>query len=449
VKALVVAAALLATTPAALADPPKRPVPEYNGRESEPTTVGDVVRTVGKVVLFPVRIVVDYGIRWPIGKLISTAEHSRGFRAAIRYAFLLPPAPTMSIFPIAFYDFGFQSSIGVRFLWTWGFLTPGSKFSLKLGTGGPDWWRADGQVIVAAPERWGSRFRVGIDTQLRRRPDQQFFGIGYKTPHAARARYLQARFAATGFLGWPELSFTFGSVAHFAGESHFRDSLSIDDQVAAGRIDAAPPGYRDLVVTQRYGMQLALDTRGTKDSPERDRDSSGARIDGLLERVRDREVGEWMHLDATVGGALRLDRAGEHKLDLRMRVELVEPTTATDPDEIPFLELASIGGTRDLRGFASGRGRDLSAAAVMLDYQWPLAAWLDATLYLGAGNVFGRGLSGFQTGKLRGSYGMGLAIAGLAPDRQLELWAAVGSEPFDEGGSISSFRLVLGYSHDY
>jgi hypothetical protein len=54
-----------------------------------------------------------------------------------------------------------------------------------------------------------------------------------------------------------------------------------------------------------------------------------------------------------------------------------------------------------------------------------------------------------QAGKLRGSYGMGLAIAGLSPDRQLELWAAVGSEPFDEGGSISSFRLVLGYSHDY
>ena len=69
---------------------------------------------------------------------------------------------------------------------------------------------------------------------------------------------------------------------------------------------------------------------------------------------------------ATVGGALRLNRVGEHKLDLRMRVELVEPTTATDPNDIPFLELATVGGSRDLRGFASGRGRDLSAIAVML-----------------------------------------------------------------------------------
>lgn len=432
----------------ALADPPKRAVPDYDGREEAPTTFGDVVRTTGKVVLFPVRIVVDYGIRWPIGKLIQAAEHSRGVRSVIRYLFLLPPAPTMSIFPIAFYDFGFQSSVGLRFLWTWGFLTPGSKFSLKLASGGRDWWRADGQVIVAAPTRWHTRFRAGIESQLRRRPDQQYFGIGSRTEHAARARYIQGRFGVTAFAGWPELSFVVGAVSSFTGESHFNDNLSIDDQVAAGRM-APPAGYRDLVVTERYGLQIALDTRGTKDSPQRDRFSSGARLDALVEHVHDMETGDWLHLDATAGGALRLDRVGEHKLDLRMRVEIVEPTASTNEDEIPFQELASFGGARDLRGFAAGRGRDLSAAAVMLDYQWPLAAWLDATFYLGAGNVFGRGLSGFSVGKLRGSYGAGLALAGLSDERQLELWAAYGSEPFDEGGKVSSFRLVLGYSHDY
>jgi hypothetical protein len=109
----------------------------------------------------------------------------------------------MSVIPIAFYDFGFQSSIGLRFLWNNGFLTPGSKFSLKLGTGGVDWWR-DGTIVVAVPETRG--FRVGFDASARRRPDQQFFGIGARTPQTARARYLNARFAVGLSAGWRELS---------------------------------------------------------------------------------------------------------------------------------------------------------------------------------------------------------------------------------------------------
>jgi hypothetical protein len=448
VRAGIVVLALLFANSSA-AQPARRAVPDYDGRDDAPTTTSDVARAVVRVVLFPIRIVVDYGIRWPFGKAITAAEHSRGVRSAIRYLFLLPPTPTPSVFPIAFYDFGFQSSLGLRFLWTRGFLTRGSKFSLKLGSGGADWWRADTNLRVVAPAAMRG-FYAGIDAGLRRRPDQQFFGLGSRTPQSAAARYMQARTAVTGSVGWPQLAVVAGWTATFAGESHFNGGLSIDDQVAAGQIGGEPAGYREVVVSQRLGARLALDTRGTRpDTQERDRTSSGARIDAVFEHVRDREIGEWLHLDATLGGALRLDTVREHKLDLRMRVELVEPTATTAAGDIPFVELASIGGSRDLRGFASGRGRDLSAAAFMLDYQWPLAAWLDATLYLAAGNVFGRNLSGFSAGALRGSAGMGLALAGLSADRQLEAWAAVGTEPFDEGGGVNSFRLVLGYSHDY
>ncbi|HLL25852.1 MAG TPA: hypothetical protein VK427_27125 [Kofleriaceae bacterium] len=419
---------------------PKRPRPDYDGRPAPSPTVTDVALGAIRVVLFPVRIVVDYGVRWPIGKLVAAAEHSRGVRTVISYLFLQPATPTMSVIPLAFFDFGFQSSIGVRFLWTTGFLTPGSKFSLKLATGGDDWWRGDGTVLVAAPARFGGFF-AGVDTGIGRRPDPQFFGIGPRTPHAARARYLQARFGVAAYVGWHELQLVAATVSHIAGTSNFNDNLSIDDQVAAGRISALPPGYRDLVVTTRYGARVALDTRGRYK-----RTTSGARVDGFVERVRDEEIGSWLHLDATVGGALRLDRVNEHKLDLRMRIELV---LASDDVDVPFLELASFGGTRDLRGFAAGRGRDYSAATLTLDYHWPVAAWLDSTLYLGAGNVFGKRLSGLTAGKLRASMGLGLSLAGLSAERQVELWAAVGSNPLDEDFAAPSFRLVLGYSHDY
>ncbi|HEY5950150.1 MAG TPA: hypothetical protein VIV40_31860 [Kofleriaceae bacterium] len=452
-RASVVVLALLARVsvaePTPTAPPAHRAMPTYNGRDDAPTTAGDVARGVLRVVLFPIRVVVDYGIRWPIGKTISFAEHSHGVRAALRYLFLLPPTPTPTIFPIAFYDFGFQSSIGVRVLWTRGFLTPGSRLSLKLGNGGADWWRADGNLLVAAPKRFRG-FHAGIDGALRHRPDQQFFGLGPRSPQSAAARYTQTRMTVSGFVGFRELSFFAASTETFTGSSNFNGRLSIEDQVSAGRIAAEPAGYGAFVVTRRYGGKLALDTRGIRpNTEERDRTTSGARIDAVLEHVRDREIGEWLHLDATLGGALRLDTVKEHKLDVRMRIELIEPTATTTAAAIPFVELASIGGSRDLRGFASGRGRDLSAAAFMIDYQWPIAAWLDATLYLGAGNVFGHNLSGLTAGKLRGSAGMGVALAGLSADRELEAWAAFGTDPFDQGADVNSFRLVLGYSHDY
>jgi hypothetical protein len=442
---VVVVALLLSSTQVAYAGPAKRAVPRYDDRAPPPPTGGDVARGVARVVLFPVRIVVDYGVRWPIGKAITALEHSHGVRSVVRFLFLLPPTPTPSIFPVAFYDFGFQSSIGVRVVWTRGFLTRGSKLSIKLGSGGTDWWRADAGISVAGPRG----MRVGIDGGVRRRPDQQFFGLGPRSPQSAGATYLQARFGAMAFVGWPQLSVIAGSIATSTGTSHFNAGLSIEDQVAAGAIAMLPPGYRDLVVTQRLGVKLALDSRGPRGHPDRRRDSSGARLDFVAEKVRDREVGSWLRIDAIVGGALRLDAIGEHKLGLRMHVELIEPINDTRTTDIPFLELATIGGSRDLRGFASGRGRDLSAAALTLDYEWPLAAWLDATLYLGAGNVFERNLAGLTAGKLRGSAGMGLAIAGLSAERKLELWAAIGTEPFDQGLIANSFRLVLGYSHDY
>jgi hypothetical protein len=449
VRAALLAIALLSAS-AAHAEPRRpvaRPVPSYDGRAPPPATAGEVALATARAILFPIRIVVDYGVRRPLGKLISAAEHSRGVRRVIRYLFLEPSTPTLSITPIAFYDFGFQSSIGLRLLWKDGFLTPGSKFSLKLGTGGADWWRGDGTIVVAVPRTHG--LRAGFDASMRRRPDQQFFGLGPSTPHSARARYLHARFGEVAYAGWRELSLLVGSTSTLTSASHFHEAASIEDQVAAGRIAALPAGYGAFVETQRLGARISLDSRGAKDSPERERDSSGVRLDGIVESVRARELGHWSHVDTTLGAALRLDPPGERKLDLRLRFEFVEPPAARGSGDIPFFELATIGGSRDLRGFTSGRGRGLSAAALTLDYQWPLAAWLDATLYLGAGNVFGRRLSGLTAGKLRGSIGMGLALAGLTNERQLELWAAVGTEPFDQDAEISSFRLVFGYSHDY
>jgi outer membrane protein assembly factor BamA len=111
--------------------------------------------------------------------------------------------------------------------------------------------------------------------------------------------------------------------------------------------------------------------------------------------------------------------------------------------EVPFTELASLGGGRPLRGFLEGRMRDRSATALQLEYQYPIWVWLDGALHYSVGNVFGPWLEGFEVERLKSSFGMGLRSAG-SRDHVFEVLVAFGTERFESGGEIESFRLVVG-----
>lgn len=445
------AAMALASAPAAAADevatqpkrPEKRTIPDYDGRPPAPPTFVDGLLWVPRVVLFPVRIVVDYGVRWPLGALVRGAEHSRTLRKIIRFAFLAPKTPTPQIFPVVLYDFGFQPSAGIRLLWTDGFLTPGSRLSIKLGSGGFDLWRTDAAVRVG----FGPGF-AQLDAGAGQRHDAVFYGIGSDTPAAALARYQDSRRNASLRAG-AEAKGIGASVYASAGHHRFDPSnyggdASIEEQVAAGRIAMLPAGYPDGYNTLRAGGSISLDTRARHER----RQESGARFDASAERVWDADdrARAWTRLEAVLGAAVLFDPVGERKLDLRLRAQRVGGGMRAD---IPFLELATTGGGRDLRGFSSGRLYGDSALALTADYEWPIAAWLDAHAHAGVGNVFGPNFGGVAAGELRGSVGFGVSIAGLSAEREVRLSTAFGTEPFERGLDFSSFRLVLGFVYDY
>ncbi|HEY5950148.1 MAG TPA: hypothetical protein VIV40_31850, partial [Kofleriaceae bacterium] len=108
---------------------------------------------------------------------------------------------------------------------------------------------------------------------------------------------------------------------------------------------------------------------------------------------------------------------------------------------------APISSARDSRTSRSPADHD-SAAAFLVEYDWPIAAWLDAHAHVGAGNVFDDHFSGFSLGRLRGSFGGALTIAGLN-ERQLGVSLAFGTEPLGGGFDVTSYRLILEYSSDY
>jgi hypothetical protein len=422
--------------------PPRRAVPDYDGRAPEPPSVGDVLLWVPRVVLFPVRVVVDYGVRWPIGKLVRTAEHSKSFRRFLANLFREVREANPLYFPVALVDFGFQPSVGARIIWRRGYLVPNSDVTARAGTGGLDWWRVDAGIKTKV-----GALRTTAQVGANDRPDYVFYGIGRDTPIDAKARYAARKLFARGSIGGHlhgigDALLGFALTDNELRSSTYDDDPSIEEQVAAGRIAEAPVGYEQDYRTMRVGARVTLDTRF-----DGKRARSGARLDVALERVFDvTEERSWTRFELMIGGGLLLDRIAERKLDVRLGIELVEPDHDDEP--VPFLELATISGAPWLRGLPNGRLYGESAAAFLVDYNWPLAAWLDAHAHLGAGNVFGPNLSGFALRHLRGSFGGALTIAGLS-ERQIGVSVHFGTEPLGDGFDVSSSRVILEYSGDY
>jgi hypothetical protein len=432
----------LLLAPPALADD-KRPVPDYDGRPPPATGAADVAAWVPRVVLYPAYLVWSYGIRWPIGKLVAYTEHARTPRAVFRYVFLGPVTPTPSIFPVVLYDFGFQPSVGVRLLWRNGFFRPGSKLSIKLATGGRDWLRLDYLQRHQVADAW----RVVGEASYSTRPDHVFYGLGPDTPLSARARFRMDRLQARVGGEWKpdarlalRVSLALRRVEYGAGD--FGGDPTIDEQVAAGAIAELPAAYRDGFSHVRSVGSLHFDSR------------AGGRGSGtgvLLDLVGEENLSlttsglRWRELRGHARFVLHLDDVAEKVMQLGVRAQLVDG----EGGEVPFTELASIGGSIDLRGFPSGRLYDHSGVAAVFDYRWPLSAWLDAHLNLAAGNVFGARFAGLAPGRLRGSFGLGLALAGLSAERAVELWTALGTTPIDDDFDVEGYRVTLGYTYAY
>ena len=113
---------------------------------------------------------------------------------------------------------------------------------------------------------------------------------------------------------------------------------------------------------------------------------------------------------------------------------------------VPFTELVSLGGDdAPMPGFWVGRLIDRSAAVATLRYRWPIGPWLDGSMQAAVGNVFGEHLDDFQTRLLRFSGALGLE-SDSSPDSNFQFLIGFGTETFDHGGQVDSFRLAFGTS---
>jgi len=195
-----------------------------------------------------------------------------------------------------------------------------------------------------------------------------------------------------------------------------------------------PPGWAEGGYRGPFTrLQLVLDSR-----PEAPATGVALAIEG--EQGSDTRTDRvWLRASATLSGSLEIGKP--HRVaSLILHAAMAEPL---EGDDVPFTELASLGGSGSLPGFLAGRVIGRSAVAATLQYEWPIWAYMTGVFQVGSGEAFGNHFEGLELGRMRGSVGMGIRSVGVG-DHRFELLVALGTRPFDDGASIDSVRFVIG-----
>ena len=168
---------------AAADPPPKRPVPDYDGRGGEETTAGDVALWVPRIVLAPVYLVSEFLLRRPLGALVMWAERSN-LPKAVYDLFTFGPDHSAGFAPIGFLDFGFNPSVGAYIFWNDAF-AKGNDIRVHATTWGAHWLAGVVTDRVRLDDTKSVAFRfAGV-----KRPDFRFHGIGPDARSGDLSRY--------------------------------------------------------------------------------------------------------------------------------------------------------------------------------------------------------------------------------------------------------------------
>ncbi len=439
----------------------RREVPDYDGREAAPPRPGEAALWVPRLLLSPLYVVSEFAVRQPIGYVVTQAEKHK-LPGLIVDVLTFGPQHRVGIVPTALIDFGFRPSAGVLF-YANDALLKHNDLRLRAAWGGRDWKTFGFWDFVEVADHQ----RVGVRAAYTQRPDWVFHGLGPDSSQR-RARYRERRVdAAVEYrLRWWRSSSLNALVglrdSEFAPWTACCGDRAVSRTAWSGRF-TLPEGMSDGYTALRSELQLALDSRPRRhlQAPREGSDfvqppGTGVRLAGRvgqgggLRPIADARSDEpsrysWVRYGGTVGGFVDLTQR-QRVVGIQIVVDCVDP--AQSDGRVPFSELVSLGGERPMRGYLEGRLRGRSAAVAQLEYQWPIWVWLDGKMQYEVGNVFGPRLEGFEMGKLRQSFGLGLA-ANNARDHAFEILVGAGSRTFESGAAFEHLRLVVGASSGF
>lgn len=419
------------------AEDPKRTSPDYADREPAPPSAGQVLIWVPRVVFSPVYFTAEYVIRRPAGALIMGAERSAVPKVLYDF-FAFGPEHKSGIAPVAFVDFGVNPSIGVYAFWDDAFFRGDDLRAHAVGW--PEEWLG---ASAAQRIRFGGNKSLAIRFAGSKRPDYTFYGLGPRTWEGWRSRYGEESVSgevALSVSSWRASKIELGIGIRYASfyDGHYHHDPGIVEMAKTGAF-ALPPGFADGYTAEVNHLLVALDSRQPFPA-----DGSGIRLEADAEQGSDvvaRPSGGWVRYGAGAAGFLDLD-GHRRVVSLSARAMFADPLGSGSV--VPFSELVTLGGDKaPMPGFFLGRMIDRSAAVATLRYTWPIAPFLDGSLQGAVGNVFGAHLEGFDTHLTRVSMALGIQ-SDSSPDGNFQFLVGFGSETFEQGGKLDSFRLSFG-----
>ncbi len=422
---------------------PKRPLPNYDGRDPEPTPVTEELLGVPRFLLEPPYLVSEYVLREPLGVAIPAAEEIDLITKTYDF-FVFGKDHKAGILPVALAEFNFKPSVGIYAFWNdAGF--EGNDLSLHTEAWPDDWFGATLQQRIALDKNHTLQLRF----YEMHRPDRLFYGIGPTTLESSESRYGLQQIEGDVSYEWrfwrsSRIEATVGMRDVLVFDGHYGDDPSLTTEAATGAFPI-PFGYEREYTAQYNRVVGAVDTRVSEA-----RRGSGVRLELDAEQgsdVRNTPLAGWIRYGGTAAGYVDLNGL-RRVLSLAVTAQFADPFGS---DPIPFTELVYLGGDHAMRGFYIGRLLGRSAAVATASYAWPVGPWVDADLQLAVGNVFGEHLEGFEAGLLRFSGAFGLSIGGLqkmavmgSQDAPVEFLIGMGSETFDHGGQVDSVRVMAG-----
>jgi hypothetical protein len=431
---------------------PRRTVPDYDGRGA-PLSGGNPALWLPRLVLSPLYLVTEYGLRRPLSVAIPAAEHADLPRKVYDF-FTFGPEHKAGVFPVALAEFNFNPSVGIFAFWNdAGF--KGDSMTLHAEAWPTGWVGG----VFTQNMRIDKAHSVLISATGIRRPDKVFYGLGPSSVQSAQSRYGAQKIDVSGSYEWrfwrsSTIQTAIGVRDVTTYDGHYGGDPSLLQEAARGGF-AVPVGFGGEYTAEYNRVEASLDSRVPASRLGR-----GVRLEVTGEQdndVRNYPSAGWLRYGATAEGYVDLNGYGRI-LGLSVTTLFVDPL---GDEPVPFTELVYLGGDHPMPGYYEGRLRDRSAATATLNYSWPIGPWIDGSLDLAVGNVFGAHLSGFDAGLLRFSGALGLSVAPCAmssgPDcisrgfqsAPLEFLVGIGSETFDHGGQIDSVRVMFGVPHSF
>jgi surface antigen Omp85-like protein len=396
------------------ADVAADPVPGFETGRDDPDDHDSTWRIIGRGALFVPRLAAD-AVLSPFRGAIWLQDH---YHVTDWYdRIFYNDAMTIGLYPTASIDTTLGVTVGARFIDKDLF---GEQESLGAQATFGSRYRQIYSISLGSGRRLGDRFSLGLDVGYERRPHDAFYGIGngdLAPEPAMPAMLIDPRFDQTAIESYYRQDrerLTLTGDLHAWRQLHVRLAGAVSD-VQFGPPDSNLPitsiyDPRGLVgfdggVRYGYGeLELRWDNRHNTTSWEPHAVVSGgelaAAFAGRQQRLDD-GASFWRY-GVDLEKFLRLSE-GPRVLIAHFHGEGVTGSR----DEVPFIELPSLGGPTYLRGYALDQFRDRIAAFGSLAYEWDLSQWFSARIFTDVGRVYSA-LDEVSLRHLRVGYGIGI-----------------------------------------